>query len=115
MKIRTGYVSNSSSSSFIIAYDENLFGDLTGCLESGYVGCETSVAKTSDLEEFYKYLFLNDEEKEIIKNKIKRSEADGKKVIHIELDRDYEIIFDLFKQISKNTDKIEFIYGGGDY
>ena len=28
MKVRTNYVSNSSSSSFVIAYDEMFFGDL---------------------------------------------------------------------------------------
>ncbi len=121
MKVRSGYVSNSSSSSYVIAYDKSFFGDLEKFLMdtnmNGYdgLGCETILYDLSDIdEEFYKYELCGDKEKiEKFKSKLKEAEKDGKGIIYIGLDHEYEVVINLLKFLNDNHggDKIEFIYG----
>ena len=104
MKVRNGYVSNSSSSSFIISYDEKVFGDLQMLLKNGYLGCETHFRKLEDVDE--------ECHKELVEERLK----EGKKVIYFSLDQEYEIIVDLLKQIGNNIEgSVEFIYDGSDW
>ena len=49
MKVRLDYVSNSSSSSFVIAYDEKFFGNLKDFISQNEIGYETYVYDVSDL------------------------------------------------------------------
>ena len=113
MKIRTNYVSNSSSSSFVIAYDEMFFGDLISFFNQNYLGSETKAHNSSDMENFYKFYFDSDEGVERFKKKVKNFEINEKKVIWLEIDQEYEAIVNLLKQINDCTgNKIEFLYEG---
>lgn len=115
MKVRKGYVSNSSSSSFLIAYDEKFFGDLTKFFENGYFGCETEIG---DLETFLDYLCEIDED--INKDwteKVKEQEQSGKKALYLRLDNEYSSIIDLLRKINEvnGKDKLTILYDGGEY
>lgn len=112
MKIRTNYVSNSSSSSFVIAYDESFFGDLLTLIQTSHVGCETSVTNHENMEEFYECRFSTLEEINNFKQKVEEKINQGKKVILLELDSEYEFLIKLLNNINKNNgeDKIEFLY-----
>ena len=107
MKIRNGYVSNSSSASFIIAYDKNFFGDLISLLKNSYLGCETYFKDVNVLLEQ-----LSEKDKQYCQNIIDQKIKEGKTVEYITLDREFNVIFDLLKQISEQNgnDKIEFIF-----
>lgn len=108
MKMRKGYVSNSSSSSFIIAYDENFFGNLKDFLENFYLG-ESSIY---DFEK-YKDLYLEDldEEKEEYEKLIEEEEKSGKTICCLNLDYDFCFIVDLLQNINKmnGNDKLNII------
>lgn len=115
MKIRHGYVSNSSSSSFLIAYDEKFFGDLTKFFKEEYFGCET---ETGDLVTFLDYLCEVDED--INKDwteKVKEQEQSGKKVLYLRLDNEYSSIISLLKEINEVNDKnkLTMLYDGEEY
>ena len=107
MKIRNGYVSNSSSAAFIIAYDKNFFGDLISLLKNSYLGCETYFNDVNVLLEE-----LSEKDKQYCQNIIDQKIKEGKTVEYIILDREFNVIFDLLKQISEQNgnDKIEFIF-----
>ena len=111
MKVRTNYVSNSSSSSFVIAYDEMFFGDLISFFKQNYLGCETKVHDSNSMSKFYQYYFDSDEEIEKFKKKVENFEINDKKVIWLEIDQEYEAIVNLLRQINNCTgNKIEFMY-----
>lgn len=103
MKIRKFYVSNSSSSSFVIAYDPAFFGDIELFFKDSELGYETDVR---DIKDFLEY---EPEYKERIETAI----ASGKKVLYIGLDYDYCPIINLLKQINEKNggDKMEVLYG----
>ena len=112
MKIRNGYVSNSSSSSFLIAYDKNFFGDLFKLFKEACFG-ETKVELEFDT--FFEYCcdeddFENDKEK--YSKLIEEKQNEGKEVIYLYLDHDFGDVLDIFKQINEKNgnNKIEFLY-----
>lgn len=102
MKIRSNYVSNSSSSSFIIAYDKNFYGDLEKFFKDGYFGCETEIYELSE----------NFEEGEI-NDEIKKVKQEGKSVLYFSLDQEYFSILTLLKNVNENNggDKLKIISG----
>ena len=115
MKIRSGYVSNSSSSSFLIAYDEKFYGDLTKFFKEEYFGCETEIG---DLETFLDYLCEVDED--INKDwteKAKEQENAGKRVLYLRLDNEYSSIISLLKKINEanGKNKLTMLYDGEEY
>ncbi len=117
MKTRSGYVSNSSSSSFLVAYDKSFYGDLTVLLRGGSFGFETTATEFSDLdsaEEFVKGYFDGDDGimNECLE-KVRTGVSDGKTIAHVSLDRETDSIMALLEQISEMNGggKIDIIYG----
>lgn len=113
MKIRSNYVSNSSSSSFVIAYDKNTFGDLKQFLNDNYLGCESSINHKDDFEKYY-LDYLDDEKKKEFENLVKEKKTNGMEIVYFYLDNDFNAVANLLKQIGKNTGKLEFLYDGSD-
>ena len=112
MKIRLDYVSNSSSSSFLIAYDPKLFGNLEKFFNETSIGYNTSV---NNLKEFLSELNEDeywDDRRDEIKNKLAEAKKAKKKVIQISLDYDYGSIIELLEHINSKCggDKFEVIY-----
>ena len=107
MKIRKSFVSNSSSSSFILAYDESFFGDLEKFFRDYSPGCETRVREEDRIP------VMLDEWYPEGKAKCEEAKAAGKKLLYISLDQEYFSIISLLKHINgKNGgDKLEIIYG----
>ena len=103
MKIRSNYISNSSSSSFIIAYDPLFFGDIETYFREGDFGCDTYVYDEN------KFLEENPEYKKIFEN----VKNEGKRIVYIGLDQEYTSIITLMKMINKNNggNKMKIIYG----
>ena len=114
MKIRLNYVSNSSSSSYVIAYDPNFFGNISTLFEDYYIGCE-SYSK-EDLGEFLNFYCNSDEEKNEFKKKVEEKKKDGKQVIYIHLDNEFNIVMTLIKMINKNNggNKLEILFNGSE-
>lgn len=117
MKIRSNYVSNSSSSSFIIAYDEKFFGDLEKIFKQHYLG-DSKIYPYEETDKFFTYYdydkdaeFIND-----IREAMNKAESEGKAVRYISLDYDHIYLIDVLKQINDNNgaDKLKIIYDGGD-
>ena len=103
MKIRSNYVSNSSSSSFIIAYDPLFFGNIKAFFEEFDFGCETVIRDEKDfLESMPEY-----------KERIDKIKTEGKQVLCFSLDHEFYSIVELLKMINKlnGGDKLEIIYG----
>lgn len=113
MKIRSNYISNSSSSSFVVAYDKNTFGDLKQFLNDNYLGCESSVNHKDDFEKYY-LDYLDDEKKKEFENFVKEKKTNGMEIVYFYLDNDFNAVANLLKQIGKNTGKLEFLYDGSD-
>ena len=101
MKIRSNYVSNSSSSSYVLAYDKSFYGDLEQFFKKEYFGFETYVY---DLKEPFVEDYINEG--------IKKAKEEGKEVIYFGLDNEYISIITLMKIINKNNgnDKLTVIY-----
>lgn len=99
MKVRIGFVSNSSSSSFVIAYDPNFFGDLRKRFEEGWWGCETEVEKEA--------VFCLGTPDAL---------AEGKTIIQVDLDREYRDVIKVLKQINEQNggDKLTVLYDEED-
>ena len=114
MKIRSGYVSNSSSSSFLIAYDEKFYGDLTKFFENEYFGCETEMG---GFDTFLDYLCEIDEDiNKDWEEKVKEQEKFGKKILYLRLDNEYSSIISLLKKINEVNckDKLTILYDGAE-
>jgi len=104
MKIRSNYVSNSSSSSFILVYDPLFFGDLKTFFEKESFGCETQVYNDQDK-------FIVDDAPEY-KEKIKKAQEEGKQVLYLGLDNEFYSIITLLKMINESNggNKFEILY-----
>lgn len=107
MKVRTTFVSNSSSSSFILAYDESFFGDLKQYFQKYDFGCMTTLWEEDRIP------VMLDEWYPESKTKCEEAKAAGKKLLYIDLDRDFCSIMSLLKGINESHggDKLEIIYG----
>lgn len=112
MKIRTDYVSNSSSSSFVISYDKSLFGDLKKFFENTIIGCETSVQSEKDFFKVYDDSDLDWVQE--IKDKVKEAKKEKKSLVYLFLDYEYESLIELLKSINdaNGGDKLEILYDG---
>lgn len=117
MKTRFGYVSNSSSSSFLVAYDKSFYGDLTALFRRGSFGFETTATEFSDLDsakEFVKACFDGDDGIMIeCLEKVIVGVSAGKTIAHVSFDRETDSIMALLEQISEMNGggKIDIIYG----
>lgn len=119
MKIRTNYVSNSSSSSFIIAVDEKFYGNFKQFLDRAYLGCETGkIEKITEVTEVTrKALGMADwtPYPEAVATITKALEAlnEGMVVYSLSLDTTYRCIINLMLSINEQNggDKMVVIYG----
>lgn len=109
MKIRTNYVSNSSSSSYLVVYDEKTFDKIMNELKKAYLGMSKI---TENLDDFLE-LSCVEEEIDNWKNKIDKYKKSGKKVMYMDLEYDYDFIINLLSETNNllGGDKIEFIKG----
>ena len=112
MKIRTNYVSNSSSSSFIVAVDEKFYGSIINFFNTHSIGFDSSIRKPD--EEFFRY--WDEEEAAKLMESVRSYEADGKKVYAINLDYDHCYLIDLLNQINEcnGGNNLTIIYGEND-
>ena len=115
MKVRTNYVSNSSSSSFLIAYDKSFFGDLLGFFNGGvFYSCRFK--DSAELEEAFYSWFDDDEECAKYRKLVDDAENSGKTVIYLDLSYDYVDTFKLLEHINaaNGGDKMEVFYRTDD-
>jgi len=103
MKIRSNYVSNSSSSSFVIAYDPTFFGNFIAFLEEYQPGCETAI---------YNLDHLKEDLPEIIEQ-VEKARKEGKQIAYFQLDNEYGLIMTLMDMINQSNggDKMKILYG----
>lgn len=110
MKIRTNYVSNSSSSSYIIAVDESFYGNIKVFFDTHSIGFETRIRSSESID------WDNYCEEDVPEYKAKEQvqRAAGKAVYEIDLDYDHCYVIDLLKQLSdaNGGDKMAVIYSG---
>ena len=124
MKTRTSYVSNSSSSSFIVAYNPKFFGRLEESFQNERMGYDTS-ASVMDEEGLNKGYSVNPEEEneesikfnQYIQDKVRKAWKDGLTVIEMNVEYPTDVgIFILLRNIEEATKKnfnetmIEVIY-----
>ena len=113
MKIRNSFVSNSSSSSFIIAYDKNMFGDIDKFFKSNYLGDSTKIYNECENDKFYCW---DDDDKIDFTEKINVAKNNGFNICYLRIDDEYLPLIDLIDQINNvnGGNKIEFILDGRD-
>ena len=106
MKVRKCFVSNSSSSSFIISYDPIFFGNIQAFIEEYMPGCETAV---------YDLNILNEDMPEL-KDIVESERNNGNQIAYFSLDQEYFLIIDLLKMINESNggDKMKLLYGDTD-
>jgi len=109
MKIRANYVSNSSSSSYIIAYDQKFFGNLLKFFKDhqNILGYNTKVV---DREEMLLY-WIDDHRHDEIRRLMREAEENGMTILCLKLDYEQYSICDLLKSINdiNGGDKFKII------
>ena len=117
MKSREGYVSNSSSSSFLISYDKNVFGDL-GAFFSSFNEDDRTETHLGDLgSEVKRWLNPNlyDTKKEKIAarkipSRIRKAQDEGRDVIALWIDYNSAEMISLLKSLDRQkSGKFEII------
>ena len=121
---RQGFVSNSSSTSFIVAYNPKFFGRLEESFQNDMMGCETN-ASILDEEQLNKWYSVNPEEEseetvkfyQNIQDKVRKAWKEGLTVIEMNVDYSSEEGVDImFRNIEEATKKnfnepvVEVIY-----
>lgn len=124
MKTRTSYVSNSSSSSFIVAYNPKFFGRLEESFQNDMMGVETN-ASVMDEEQLNKWYSVNPEEEseetvkfnQDIQDKVRKAWKEGLAVIEMNVEYSSEEGVEiLLRNIAEATKKnfnepiVEVIY-----
>ena len=99
MKFRINYVSNSSSCSFLIAYDPVFLGNLYQFFKTQKLGCNTRV---QNVEQFID-IFGDEKEKDEYRKIIKSNKNDGKQVVYLTLDYEYCSVFTLLQMINESN------------
>ena len=93
MKIRTDYVSNPSSSSFIVAYNPKFFGSLEDSFKNDSMGYDTNASVMSE-EQLNKWYSIDPEKEseetikfnQNIQNKVRKAWKDGLTVIEMNVE-----------------------------
>ena len=98
MKTRNGYVSNSSSSSFVIAYDKRFYGDLNKFFNETQIGFDTMVCTDDETEEFIRNM-TSDECFDEIKKRINELKSNGMSILCGRIDNDCVQVISLLKRI----------------
>ncbi len=98
MKKRIGYVSNSSSSSYIIAYDQKVFGNLCKFFKEH----ETALGYNTKVVDREEMLLYNIEEERHgeVKRLMREAEDAGLTILCLQLDYEQYSVYDLLKSIS---------------
>jgi len=109
MKIRSAFVDNSSSSSYIIGYSRKTFGNLNKFFwdNEHKLGYETRVLDREQmlLQEY------PEESWDAIRQKMRKAEDDGMTILCINLDYEQSFLLDMLKQINdaNGSDKMTII------
>lgn len=121
MKTRKSYVSNSSSSSFIIAYDSALFGDLSKFFSSidensdYHTTTETGLVNLEEELENWANSCDDEEERKGVDRllqAVNENLGKGMKVIAIRIDHDQDELLELLKFMSQQKNgKFEILAG----
>ena len=97
---RIGYVSNSSTSSYIIAYDESVFGRLEECFQDENMG-EMTRAVLLDENKLAECCF-----RDKTKDRIRKAWGEGMKVFMVELEHEVmEGVEMLLENVGNNVGK----------